>query len=769
MTNHSMTPLRMALLVVAQGAAGVAPRAVADERSLGAKWQESVAGAAFLKEGLSRLHGARYEYECIGLGGTVLRCGPHGFTSPPAQWSPATTGHLQHLPYLTYQYWWDEDAHRLTPFDLVGGYGPESDPGRISSFRHRLDVATGQLAVDLGLEVTRRGGEPGTDAFRSRRDLLVTPEGVLVIRVADSDRSAQPFRLRVLSRTHEGWTSSTTGKDGGLVLEARRPRSCTAALAVAVEADVAWADAACSEVGRRDPGGAVVFYVAPASSYEGDRPSERAWARASRARERGHQALRQQTAEWWRRFLGRSAVSLPDEDLVTWYVRSLYYHGVWFGNSEVPPGCFGTNPIGFSGAVCPEYDLTFSQMALLYTRHFGEAEGVADWLARILPRAQRCATEGTSLHKTTVRYSAGAKYGTLVGYDGAVLVPPTEGEGVQAYANFPSANAACMALAYADWTGDPAHLQDALRVLRETTRMSTEDLQWRPDVAGGAYLDRHAAHSLQQSAALYGLRECLRRGVAEPGWEDLADRVYLPTEKYRGRHVIPGGPGSRPYEGYGDAPWLIGLWWYGFLRPDDALVRPTYEMIARSSTGNYVFNRGWLGVYAAKLREGEEAYGWVRSFLQDDVCLFDETCFGEIVWDWEDFKKAPETAAHASLVCNVVQMLLDPDSQTELTLFPAIPEAWRRDGVAFSGLAARGNLVVSGEFARDRVRVTVGNLSDSTATRRLRVRLPDGPPKLPELPRGAAVEGAWAVIPQLVVPAGGRVELVFASEPRPTR
>ncbi len=761
MLNRRFTLLARSLLPAAAAGAGLVLQAVAAEPGLEVQWQQSVREAAFVKEGLARLHAAQYEYECLGLGGTVLRPGPHGFTSPPPQGSPATVGWLQHLPYLTYQYWWDEDAHRLTPFDLVGGYGREGDPGEITSFRHRLDVATGEMSIALGIRSRANEGQPGGAPFSSHRTLFVTLEGVLVVRVEDAGRTSAPFRLRLAARSQEGWTPSGQARPDGLVLTARRPRSCTAALAVAVEADGAWVDGDRSEVGRRDAGGTVVLYLAPASSYEGAEPGALAWNRAARARSRGYAALRRETAQWWRGFFDRSALRLPEEDLVRWFIRSLYYHGVWFGNTDVPPGCFGTNPIGFHGAVCPEYDLTFSQLALLEANHLDEARRVADWLARILPRAEGYAREGMTLHQTSVRYSAGAKYGTLLGWDGAVLVPPTAGEGVQAYSNYPGANAARMALAYADWTADPSHLRDALRILRETTQVSVEDLQWRADVAGGAYLDRHGPNSLQQSAALFGLRECVRRGVAEAGWEALEKRVLLPTEGYLGGRVITAGPGSHPHPGYGDAPWLAGLWWYGFLAPQDPVARPTYEMIAQSATGNYVFNRGWMGVYAAKLREGEEARRWARSFLQPGVCLFDDTCLGEIVWDREDFKKAPETAAHAALMCNVMQMLLDPDSEAELTVFPAVPEAWRRAGVAFRGLAARGGLLVSGELSDAGVRVAIQNRSSSPATRHRSVRLPGGSRTPSNCPPGATVAGGWARMPSLVIPPGKTVELAF--------
>ena len=105
-----------------------------------------------MKDGLERFRHPQYQYECLGLGGTVLRVGPYGFTVPGA---PAikTNGFLQHLPYLSYQYWWDEEAHRHVPFDLTGGYGTDLDPGQVTTFRHHLDIATGLLTIDLGLKL----------------------------------------------------------------------------------------------------------------------------------------------------------------------------------------------------------------------------------------------------------------------------------------------------------------------------------------------------------------------------------------------------------------------------------------------------------------------------------------------------------------------------------------------------------------------------------------------------------------------------------------
>jgi hypothetical protein len=203
------------------------------------------------------------------------------------------------------------------------------------------------------------------------------------------------------------------------------------------------------------------------------------------------------------------------------------------------------------------------------------------------------------------------------------------------------------------------------------------------------------------------------------------------------------------------------LWWYQIIASDDPLVRASYTLFRTSQTGNYVFNNGWMGVIAAKLHEGDEARRWAKKFIQPGVTLFDDTCFGEIVSGFEDFKKTPEVAAHGSLICNITQMLLDPDDENSITVFPAIPPDWEQQGVAFKNLAARGSILVSGEFKLRQVRVTLENRSDRNCTRNLRVRLPKGTTSLRSPEKGSRVEAGWAVLPAVQLPAKGRTVLTF--------
>jgi len=731
-------------------------------------WADALRDAALEKQGLARLHNPRYQYLCLGLGGTTLRVGPHGFTRPGAPGvSPESA--LEHLPYLAFQHWWDEDGHRHYPFHLTGGYGDGVDPGEIVSFRQRLDVRNGVLTVDLGFRLTSGA------RVRSRRTLFVTPEGVIVVRVSGSAPAGGDFRLRVepnrnvrlyhnagiYARPHEPWSSTASAFPGGIVATATRPRTCVAALAVAGDAGVRPA-AERSEV-RAVGKATVTLYIAPASSYECPNATSLATARAQRARREGYDALLARTAAWWRAFYARSEVDLPDALVARWYARSVYLHGVYFGTTDVPPGCNGTGPL-FSGAVCPEFDLPFSQFALLATNRFAEARRVARWIVSILPRAERYAREGLTLHRERVQYASGAVIGPLVGRDGAIVVPPTEAEGIHAYERYPGANAAAMALGYVDASGDASLRPGALRVLREAARVSVADLEWRDDLGG--WLDRHMGNSVQQAAARFLLEQSISRGVADAGWDRIARRVVTPISSYKGQPVIVIGHGFVPKQGDGDAPWLQGLWWYGCLRPDDPLARNTYRMLAQSKTGTYVFNNGWMAVYAAILGDAEGAQRWLGGLLRPEVTIHDDTCFGEIVHDADDFRKTPEVGAHGALVCAVARMLVGSGRGPTIAVFPALPRAWAHAGVRFRRLALPGGLLVSASWSSGRLAVRVESRARVTVRRVLRVRVPSGW-RVRSSSRSVRLLGGWAVTSPLTLRPGRFVELRIVAERQP--
>jgi hypothetical protein len=113
------------------------------------------------------------------------------------------------------------------------------------------------------------------------------------------------------------------------------------------------------------------------------------------------------------------------------------------------------------------------------------------------------------------------------------------------------------------------------------------------------------------------------------------------------------------------------------------------------------------------------------------------------------------------LICNINQMLLDPDDENSITVFPAIPLEWEQQGVAFNNLAAKGGILVSGEFKPQQVRVTLDNRSDRNCRRNLRVRLPQGTTSLRLPNKGVRVEEGWAVIPAVQLPPKGKIAYTF--------
>ncbi|NBT48911.1 MAG: hypothetical protein EBT07_14040, partial [Actinobacteria bacterium] len=133
------------------------------------------------------------------------------------------------------------------------------------------------------------------------------------------------------------------------------------------------------------------------------------------------------------------------------------------------------------------------------------------------------------------------------------------------------------------------------------------------------------------------------------------------------------------------------------------------------------------------------------------------------VADFEDFKKTPEVAAHAAFIFNLTQMLLGPDDEKEISVFPAIPREWEKEGVSFQNLACRGNLLVSGEFSPDRVQLRVENRSSLSSVRNLRVRLPEGTTRLRESEEGLKIENGCALLSNVKVPAKEIRALTFTA------
>jgi hypothetical protein len=152
-----------------------------------------------------------------------------------------------------------------------------------------------------------------------------------------------------------------------------------------------------------------------------------------------------------------------------------------------------------------------------------------------------------------------------------------------------------------------------------------------------------------------------------------------------------------------------------------------------------------MSVIASKLHDANEAYRWALSLTGADV-TYDGATISEMVHDAYDFQRTPEIAAHGALICAVTQMLVDPDNNDPIEIFPAIPKSWWSSGVSFSNILAKGGIAVSGGINASAITAQLTNGSPQPAGISLRVWLPPGTTALAQAPIGTVVANGYATL-----------------------
>lgn len=694
-------------------------------------WDLTIANSSFVKSGMDRFNSTKFQYLTIGLGGTTMRVDPWGFAGQRAPNANQTSYNWK--PSFGYEYWWDNAGHRYNPFLIKSGYGSSFDPGTITGFEQKMDINTGVLKTNLTLIV-------GGTTFTSSRETFITPEGILVIRVQDNG-APSPIKLNLAINETVEWfgtyyagteapftkdaahtSQRNSGATGGVVVT-NRPNTADCAVAVAVESSSApTVSANCDVYSQTSSNGVITFYIAPTSSYKpttSTLPWDHAWNSASGAKQKGYEVIKQQTASWWKEYLNVSKVTIPDQQVSKLYTQSLYYHGIYFGNSAIPPGCFGTDIYGFFGAVCPEYDLTFSSFALAYTGRINETKNIASWVYSVLPKCKDYAVNGITSHNVFRKYDSGAIYTTLMGYDGAQTIPGEVFEGGNLECNYPGANAARMALNYFDYSDDQSFKSAAYDVLKSTTYVSLQDLTLN---SKGMFLDGKRPNSMQQGAVLMGYDQCVKRGIADPAWiTKYQNKILMPQGVLAGDTLLSAACGYNPQQGEGGATWFYPLWWATVVSKHDPRAVKAIQNY-KGTFQDYCFNNGWSGVQSAKVYRGDDALMWLRNFQRPEV-LLDETSFSENASP-AGINYTPEIGAHGAYICNLTQMLIDPDDEFIIDIFPAIPHEWEYQKVGFEGLMATGALSFSAERDLNGLKMTVTNKATTARERKIRMKVP---------------------------------------------
>ncbi|MFC3799389.1 DUF1349 domain-containing protein [Cohnella sp. GCM10012308] len=688
-------------------------------------WDSLVNGAKFVKEGAERLDYGYYEFPLIGLGGTTFFAGPTGFTKPDAPGKDMTYHNFAHIPAILYDYWWHADTKRVMPFQLNGGYGTSASPnsGAIdgSVWKQTVDVRTGLMTTALRLTA-------GSQTFDSSRSAFVNPDGVLVMKVEDS--VSHTFRLQVGRTTnadadvasgygaiYDNYAISYDAITNGLV--AKNDYAGTTermTLAVSASGQGVSVDTAGGTISATvGPGQPAYFYFAPGSSLKDADPVTAAANKAQTAAGGGYANLAGDTAAWWDDFWGKSKVDIPDLGMANWYIRSLYYHGAMIGNSEVPPGAYGTNPDGFDGAVLPEFDLVYSHFAMLYSNHADVSKGMTDWYERMLPNAEAVAADPYYGYP-----SGSAKYAWLMGYNAKPIQNPGLEQGWRS--DFPGGNVAAMVLSQKTFTN--ADLTSAKALLQKVTKAQLAHQvyfdKWQGYAHSGVWSptpwDPNALHpgdGNQSTAAIWSIRQAQKYGVSNATWDALLPQLLDPFW-YNSQTGADMTLLAQPF------------WWmqtHDIMSPE-ALA--TYLNVAATQM-DYTFNQGWASVLASKLHLADEALRTVKLGLKNSVHLYDDISMVETHTDGEDYKKAPEIGAHGAYVAAIDQMLLDGDSDTEIRVFPGVAQSWLDLGVGFEDLRTNGGILVSGTYDEAGISVTLQNTDASASrTRTVYIRVPDG-------------------------------------------
>ncbi|MBP5308025.1 MAG: hypothetical protein J6Z34_02700 [Clostridia bacterium] len=710
-------------------------------------WQELVAAANVEKSGYDRFNSSKFEYPYIGLGRTTMLVNPYGFIDREANRPGQTSYVYKNDPALIYDYWWD-DTIKVTPFTFGGGYtvngrvydGKVTDDGK-TAYSQLIDVSTGKLTTSLTLDVNGK-------YVNSVRETVVDKNGVVAYKITNDATYDFVFDVE----TEKGFGKGVyTAIDGGFVIESvlRKDAQNKGYLAIrAVSENGFTVDAENGTITFKATQKPIYIYLSPSSTL--DEGTGAKAAATERAKAADFNTAVAEGEEIYGDIYSRSQISIPDKGMGVWYVRSLFYNVVSMYGARVPVGCYGSNPDGFFGNVCFEFDIMFQQLAMLYLNQTELSGSTVDWIKNIKEKANEFAANGyTDRYGNTLPelIDNGYLFAWLMGYDGS----PAHGEEVGHERGwmslFSGANVALAVLKQAEYTdGDLAEAKDILagqlRVLLSFFEYSEDhDWYWHKGVWTGSGNNYSKGDGNQNAAAVYSIYTLRKIYEKEPtlftaeevseleGWEAMLDKMWPAAYYNTWHHIGVGGdfiPTSMSLTDSVDSfagifPMILA--WYNIYDYD--LDEVPLTAVGYESSFNYFFNSCWSAFIAARAGQAELAED-IAKYVLNPICLYDDAYFCENAADGEDYKRAPETGAHGAYLMAVSAMMFDGESEEVIKIFPAITEEWQNAGVSFGKYLATGNIEVSAEFTDEKTTVKLVNKSDVQVTRKVLVRVAKG-------------------------------------------
>ncbi|MBO4364522.1 MAG: hypothetical protein J5912_09100 [Clostridia bacterium] len=693
-------------------------------------WGDLLEAAALERSGKDRFRSGKFEYYQCGIGKTNLYVGTDGFTSRESYAErPGDIPDYSFDPMLVYDYWWDGTT-RLAPFVLKGGY---ESGGKIYSgatgdgWSQKLDVATGTVTTSLECSVNGK-------TVRSVREVFVTEDGTVCYAIKSD--TGLPFVFGIEPR-EEGYRVYRYEYD--LVDEGQYRVSyevtdgvllATAPLATDVSNKAYLAVKAVSGNGRVSCDGAAgtvtveapkdsTFYifVSPASDLSPDGCNARELVEKASA---SYEKCREDAGKWWSDFWSRGRISVPDKGLAVWFIRSQYYQAAALATARVPAGCFSTNIDGFFGDICFEYDMMFSMTSLQRTGHTDICDNVENWIRTYYGHSLELAQTGGLFGDVD---GASVLCG-LMGYD----LTPCESWSLRENWHATHGGMNIVSFLFRN-----AAFRDEEPVFARTvlgSQLKMMETAFVYDAASGGYVHTgiwspseedffkmSRGDTLQSESAYWALLTAARNGIDARSPEDIFRRGF-------------NGPDQA-------SPALLSYYWQPS-RPLDGSFTRLLDSILGGSSFSYHFNRAWAAALCARANYGEISEKLVRSMLDTDSVLYDDTYMCESTYNRSDYKRAPELGAHGAFSDALSLMLFDAEDENDLKFFAAIPETYVENGCSFESFSAYGGLTVSGSISAGKTVAVISNGSSSDKTRAVYLRVPAGSASvtLGELSRG---------------------------------
>ncbi len=706
-----------------------------DSPAKAADFNELLKTATLKRSGSDRFGSRKFEYYQCGLGKTNLYVGTDGFTSPESYaLRPGDIPDYNFDPMLVYDYWWDGTT-RLAPFSLSGGY---SCDGKVyagttgDGWSQSLDIANGTVTTELECSVNGQ-------TVKSVRSVFVTEDGTVCYAISsDTDL---PFVFAIAPRQEgyivyqyeydkikEGQYSVTyeNAKDAlcasALLATDNTNKAYLAVKAVSENGSVVYDENAGTVTVNAPKNSTFYIFVSPASDLSPDGNNSLDLVRKAAE---SYDSCRRQTDEWWSDFWSRGRISIPDKGLSIWYLRSQYYQAAALATARVPAGCFSTNIDGFFGNICFEYDMMFSMTSLQRTGHLDIAGDVENWVKRYYDHSRELAQSSGLFGNVP---GASVLCG-LMGYD----CTPCESWSLREnwHATHGGMNLVSFLFRNAAFKDeDPAFarrvLETQLKMMETAFKYSASDGGlihtgiWNP--TDGDFFRMAPGDTLQSESAYWALMKAAENGIEARPPEDIFRRGF-----------------NGPNQG---SPALLSYYWQP-ARPLDASFLKLLDSVITGSSFDYHFNRAWCAALCARAGYGELAEKLVRSMLDTDSVLYDDTYMCESTYNQSDYKRAPELGAHGALVDALSLMLMDAETENELRFFAAIPESYVEQGCSFDSFLAYGDLTVSGSITKDKTVAVIRNGSGTDKTRTLYLRVPTGSTAVS---RGELSRGCFAKI-----------------------